>query len=244
MTRSSIFDIEPRSSSTSSSSSSYLRGNSEPSSSSSLLPSLSSRPLPPSGEESSTPTTVFDTSINQTQSLPFNNIQRPSIPRTTQELQQEQQNKRTRIKARRELAKEKMRQMIENPHEFSTKNAEKMSEEEIQSLRDDLQQQDPELLQRPEGRWLWNLAGSGSSKKSNIADPSAYWDKWAQAFRMLGVYLECANSKSQWMYYGGGGNGGNKNNNNGNDYGCKRWVLWAAVSSGMFHVSFVDCLFS
>jgi hypothetical protein len=147
------------------------------------------------------------------------------------------------MQTRRELAREKMRQMIENPNEFSTGRAEKMNQEDIQSLMNDLEKQDPELLQRPESRWLWTLGGgggSGGSRKSNIADPSVYWDKWAQAFRMLGVYLECSNGASQWMYGGGGGNG-KGNNKNGDNYGCKRWVLWAAVSEK--NMSGLSCLF-
>lgn len=164
---------------------------------------------------------------NQTKQTINNSYERHAVPRTIEELKQEKRNKIKRIQRRRELAREKiMRQMIENPHEFTTGRAEKMSQEDIQSLVNDLEKQDPQLLQRPENRWLWGLGGSAGSKQSNIADPFVYWDKWSQAFRMLGVYLECKSSQSQWMYDGGGN--GKGNNKNGDNYGCKRWVLWAA----------------
>jgi hypothetical protein len=159
--------------------------------------------------------------------------QRHKIPRTLEEWKQEKQNRIRRIQRRRELAREKMRQIIENPHEFSTGHAEKMNQDELDSLMNDLRQQDP-YLQRPESRWL-----RGGSKTSNIADPTLYWDKWAQAFRMLGIYLECQNSYSRWMYDRELKDNNNKNNNN--NYGCKRWVLWAAVS--ICGCSFCCCCF-
>jgi hypothetical protein len=53
-------------------------------------------------------------------------------------------------------------------------------------------------------------------------------DKWQQAYRFLGVYIDCTNS------YGGGdghSHDDNQNNNNGGEeQGCARWAMWAAVS--------------
>ena len=51
-------------------------------------------------------------------------------------------------------------------------------------------------------------------------------DKWQQAYRFLGAYIDCHNT------WGGGGHSHDNNNNNENDgeSGCSRWAMWAAVS--------------
>lgn len=52
-------------------------------------------------------------------------------------------------------------------------------------------------------------------------------DKWQQAYRFLGVYIDCTHT------WGGQGHSHDDNkNNNGEEQeaGCSRWAMWAAVS--------------
>ena len=70
----------------------------------------------------------------------------------------------------------------------------------------------------------WFGDGNSGSAYSNsiLADPGAYYDKWAQAYRMLGGFIDCDHAKSDNSH-----DNGNNNNNNG---ACSRWMMWAAVS--------------
>lgn len=57
-------------------------------------------------------------------------------------------------------------------------------------------------------------------------------DKWQQAYRFLGAYIDCSNSKE-------GGGHSHDNNNNEQDSGhCSRWMIWAAVSDALIAVVF------
>lgn len=56
-----------------------------------------------------------------------------------------------------------------------------------------------------------------------LADPSGDYDKWAQAYRMLGGFIDCDHDKEA-------SHSNDRNNNNGQS-GCARWMLWAAVSA-------------
>ena len=75
-------------------------------------------------------------------------------------------------------------------------------------------------------------AGSDAYSSGVLADPSQEYDKWAQAYRMLGGFIDCDHDKDGDDDH----NSGDNNNNNNNDYGgddasaCSRWMLWAAVS--------------
>ena len=69
--------------------------------------------------------------------------------------------------------------------------------------------------------------GNGDSYSYNaalgyLADPAAEYDKWAQAYRMLGAFVDCDHQKSEGSGdNGGGGDGGDA---------CSRWMMWASVS--------------
>jgi hypothetical protein len=52
-----------------------------------------------------------------------------------------------------------------------------------------------------------------------LADPSQDYDKWAQAYRMLGGYIDCDHDKEA-----------SHSNDKNNGQACSRWMLWAAVS--------------
>jgi len=143
------------------------------------------------------------------------------IPRTEEEITQARIEKTERMQERKERAKEKIREMIENPNEHSTDRAERMTKDDLDSFREGVKKDDP-LLERPENRWLWNNKEVEPYQRNGLADPGTYWDMWSQAFRMLGVYVECSNPKAN--YYGNN----NNNNNNNDNGGCQRWVIWAA----------------
>lgn len=57
-----------------------------------------------------------------------------------------------------------------------------------------------------------------------VADPSEEYDMWAQAYRMLGGFIDCDHDKD------GDGGSHNSNENEGSDSACSRWMMWAAVS--------------
>jgi hypothetical protein len=151
--------------------------------------------------------------------------QRKMLPQTEDEIKQNRIERTRRIQERRESAKEKIREIVENPHEYSSNSAELISENELVSMRKDLLRDDPNL-EREESRLLWNKSNQNSNA---FADPFAYYNSWAQAYRMLGLYIECDNAgDSRYYYY--------NNKNNDDDEGCKRWVVWAAVSRIRFNV--------
>jgi hypothetical protein len=73
----------------------------------------------------------------------------------------------------------------------------------------------------------WFSGNSEQSAFSNgaLVDPSAEYDKWAQAYRMLGGFID----KSQNNGHESNDKNGNNNNNNDGSTGCSRWMMWAAV---------------
>ena len=119
-------------------------------------------------------------------------------------------------KARKERRKERQEraeeiQMKNEVHKQRPRNLEKMPQEHIER----------------ELNWF----GSGSNgqvssvSESFLADPSEEYDKWAQAYRFLGAYIDCDH---------GWGEGGNSHDNGGGNEGggaCSRWMIWAAVRS-------------
>lgn len=76
--------------------------------------------------------------------------------------------------------------------------------------------------------WFGGSSGAGISTVSELylVDPAQSYDKWAQAYRMLGGYIDCDHKKEGNDHHSGDNN--NNNNNNG-DVSCSRWMIWAAV---------------
>lgn len=75
-------------------------------------------------------------------------------------------------------------------------------------------------------RNLWAWGGSGSTnideevyENSNFAENAVSYDYWAQAYRMLGGYIDCDHPKDS-----GGGSG----SGDGNAAACSRWMVWAS----------------
>lgn len=126
-------------------------------------------------------------------------------------------------------------------------------EEKVSSLKREggraLEGEDHQWIRRvnvdaDKGRKLW---GNGSSQydpysaNTGLAPETEYYDKWQQAYRFLGGFIDCDHSWSQGSHdRQQGGNNNNKNNNQGQ--ACSRWMMWAAVSfelKALLNVEFV-----
>ena len=84
------------------------------------------------------------------------------------------------------------------------------------------------MSQEDVSRHLSWFGGTGSSSyeafsEKVLADPSVEYDKWAQAYRMLGGYIDCDHNKD------GEGGSGSGDANGGAQGACSRWMIWAAV---------------
>jgi len=87
-----------------------------------------------------------------------------------------------------------------------------------------LTQEEMQSVQRKTS-WFGNSgAYAYNAALTYVADPTQDYDKWAQAYRMLGAFIDCDHDKSEGSQ-DGGGNGG------GGNGACSRWMMWAAVRS-------------
>jgi hypothetical protein len=155
---------------------------------------------------SSTPRSLFDIDLTNRPNNHHNNDphknepkQNPQMPSTSEEMDEYNIKKFLRMQEQRENAKEKMKEMIENPQNFMSDKAELMNEEQIENLRIKVMEEDPNL-EKEEHRWLRtrNKYSNTNSKNSyspydanGLADPSQYYSSWAQAYRMLGAFISC-----------------------------------------------------
>ncbi|KAI2496082.1 hypothetical protein MHU86_18408 [Fragilaria crotonensis] len=71
----------------------------------------------------------------------------------------------------------------------------------------------------------WN-SNSNYDPYSNagLADPSQQYDKWQQAYRMLGGFIDCDHPKVSNNHK----SGDNQQNQDADTVGCSRWMMWAA----------------
>eukprot|EP00970_Alexandrium_tamarense_P017343 scaffold9123_cov186-Alexandrium_tamarense.AAC.2 len=67
-------------------------------------------------------------------------------------------------------------------------------------------------------RRLWGGHNYDPYTTSGLASEVEYYDKWQQAYRFLGGYIDCD--------FGGGG--GSHDNGGDEDGACARWMMWAA----------------
>lgn len=82
-----------------------------------------------------------------------------------------------------------------------------------------------EEIQSVQRKTSWFGGGNGYSYNAALgylADPTTDYDKWAQAYRMLGAFIDCDHQKSEGSGDNGGGGGGDAEN------GCSRWMMWAS----------------
>lgn len=78
------------------------------------------------------------------------------------------------------------------------------------------------------GRKLWGNGGNGDPYEpaGGLAEETNYYDKWSQAYRFLGGYIDCTNSWGDGSHDNGDGN----NNDEGGEGACSRWMMWAAYT--------------
>eukprot|EP00581_Thalassiosira_minuscula_P033431 CAMPEP_0183765588 /NCGR_PEP_ID=MMETSP0739-20130205/11046_1 /TAXON_ID=385413 /ORGANISM="Thalassiosira miniscula, Strain CCMP1093" /LENGTH=618 /DNA_ID=CAMNT_0026004285 /DNA_START=133 /DNA_END=1989 /DNA_ORIENTATION=- len=75
------------------------------------------------------------------------------------------------------------------------------------------------------GRRLWGNSGNGDPYEpmGGLVEEADYYDKWQQAYRFLGGFIDCSHSWGE----GSHDSGGNENRGDG-DGACSRWMMWAA----------------
>jgi len=117
-----------------------------------------------------------------------------------------------RMKERRERAQAKIRNM--KPHS----KVEKMTSEDMNRARDRALKNDPELKQ-PRNHWLRRVSSSNDPYTiPYLANPGEEYDWWAQAYRMLGGFIDCD--------HGQDGNSHSNSGDGGDGKGCSRWMMW------------------
>ncbi|KAL3788932.1 hypothetical protein HJC23_000216 [Cyclotella cryptica] len=81
-----------------------------------------------------------------------------------------------------------------------------------------------------EERKLWGNTVSGYNpySASGLAENTQYYDKWQQAYRFLGGFIDCDHSWSQGSHDKNNNNNRNQNNNQNGNSACSRWMMWAA----------------
>jgi hypothetical protein len=83
------------------------------------------------------------------------------------------------------------------------------------------------------GRLLWGNGASGYdpyAANAGLASETQYYDKWQQAYRFLGGFIDCDHSWSQGSHDRNDNRNNNNNNKNQGGQACSRWMMWAAVS--------------
>lgn len=121
------------------------------------------------------------------------------------------------LKARKQRAKERSERAREKLKRSQPEGLHRMTKEEV----DKLSEQDHPFMRRAS----WGNGGGSGSWGDFLEDPSQEYDKWQQAYRFLGGYIDCDHDMSQ-----GSGSGDNNNNDGDGQTACSRWMIWAAVS--------------
>jgi hypothetical protein len=191
----------------------------------------------------------LNTDINMTtfslQSQQQRAQQPPSLqsqrPLSLEELEEERQARQQRSLER----KARMRQAFADIPPPSKGSMEAVSQEEFQSMQQKIKEQAKNNNNNGENgdnksrqlSWFGRGSNSGISTVSEtyLVDPSQEYDKWAQAYRMLGGYIDCDYKKQGNNHHSGDNN--NKNDNNG-DVSCSRWMIWASVRFSLLQVPF------
>ena len=124
--------------------------------------------------------------------------------------------RKNRYKLSRQERQKKARDFAKKLPKVPQGKMERVSPEELEEI---------EQKQRGLNWWGSGSATSDAYSSSVLIDPSQYYDKWAQAYRMLGGFVDCDHAKSGDSHDDNNGNG----NGNGNGDACSRWMLWAAV---------------
>lgn len=112
------------------------------------------------------------------------------------------------------ITEEQLHTLVNNAYE-NDPNLEKRNHEWIK--RGNLR----EALNDPHRRQLWgnSINRDPYATPSGMADSSADWESWQQAFRKIGDFVDCSN-----MFYNGGGS-----HDSGDKEGkCAHWTMWCA----------------
>ena len=94
--------------------------------------------------------------------------------------------------------------------------------------------------------WVRRAGWSSSSNydpysNAGLADPSQQYDKWQQAYRMLGGFIDCDHAKVSNDHHSGDQD--QQQNQDGAGVGCSRWMMWAAVRTDSHFLSWARCAF-
>jgi hypothetical protein len=144
---------------------------------------------------------------------PFLQLERFKTIRETEMQKADERARDRKLKARDVLKK------LPQP---KTRDLERVTDEQLDLIKE-------QHKQRGLG-WF----GDGSSSVSGVsissqvlADPSTFFDKWAQAYRMLGGFIDCDYDKSENNNHHSGDQEQSNTQNEG--AGCSRWMVWASV---------------
>lgn len=118
------------------------------------------------------------------------------------------------LKARKQRARERSERAREKLSRHQPENIKRMTKEQVNKLN---QEEHPWMR-----RAAWGSSSSGAWADF-LEDPSQEYDKWAQAYRFLGGYIDCDHNQGE-----GSGSGDNNNDDDGQT-ACSRWMIWAAV---------------
>jgi hypothetical protein len=145
-----------------------------------------------------------------------------------EELEAERVAKKKRMKERRETAAKHYATLMPNPEQLERVDPAEWQEMEQRNAENNAAAANNNSNEKNRNLASW-FSGSGSSSPYSttvLAEPSTYYDKWAQGYRMLGGFIDCDHGSD------GDEHSGDNNDNNDNDEGgaCSRWMMWAAVS--------------
>jgi len=146
---------------------------------------------------------------NSTPEKKFQILQGPNLHGPTKEEREaERLARRERQRQRRANLAEAMKKTRPDASKI-----EKLSPEEVNKISEN---------HPKEFRKLWGGSRSSNSDLIAYADPGDDYDMWQQAYRMLGGFIDCDNSKSEGSGDGGGEGGGEDGE------ACSRWMMWAS----------------
>jgi hypothetical protein len=155
-------------------------------------------------------------------------------PMTSEDRLKFRREQSERIAKRKESVKERIAQkrkddLTEKLSQMrpDMENTRRLSIEELEEYVGKAAKEDPKF-EKQENTWLRNLWGKSAASvyelNASFADNTKYYEPWATAWRMLGVFIDCDNGKDDHH---------DNNNNHGYEQGdmeveCNRWVMWAA----------------
>jgi hypothetical protein len=132
-----------------------------------------------------------------------------------------------KINERARERKLKARDILKKLPQPKARDLERVTEEQLDRIKE-------QHKQRGLG-WFGDSSSSASGVSVSsqvLADPSSFYDKWAQAYRMLGGFIDCDYDKSENNHHS---QDEQESNNQNDGSGCSRWMLWASVR--FFHLS-------